>query len=145
MTVDTWNHLDAKFARSPILAAEAATEEEVNAVSTWLGRPLPPDYREFLLRYGGAMAGPYPIFGVRQVEVMGTGDWSVTGVNERYRQEGWPHASEWLIVSEDHAGNPIGIAEDGRVLAWDHDFGGTRVFGSSFEDFLRRKCLGLTS
>jgi cell wall assembly regulator SMI1 len=143
MTEDTWRRLEAMYAEFPMLAAEPGSEPEVEAISAWLGRPLPADYREFLLRHGGAMAGPYSIYGVRHVEVMGSGLWRVTDVNQKYREEGWPHADEWLIISEDHAGNPMGVAEDGRVLVWDHDLRRTYELGSSFEDFLRRECLGL--
>jgi len=112
----------------------------VDALAEKLGRPLPPDYREFLLRYGGAVVGSYSIYGVRQAQAgMGRAPQSVVDLNERWRRPGWPHANEWLIVSEDGYGNPIGIADDGRVLSWDHDLGGIHELGSSFEDFLRRE------
>jgi len=139
MTEETWRDLETIFAESPSDAGRPGSEEEVEEVRTWLRRPLPTDYRDCLLRYGGAFVGQYPIYGVHQVRAMGAGKLRVREVNEDFRQKGWPHVDEWLIVSEDGYGNPIGIADDGRVLSWDHDLGGIHELGSSFEDFLRRE------
>jgi hypothetical protein len=112
----------------------------VDAMAKSLGRPMPLEYREFLLRYGGAVVGASPIYGIRQSQSgMGRARRTVLDLNERWQRSGWPHSGEWLIVSEDQSGNPVGIASDGRVLAWDHDTGQTIEMGSSFEDFLRRQ------
>ena len=138
MTGDTWRRLEASFAEFPFLTGESGTEDEVDALAEKLGRPLPPDYREFLLRYGGSVVGPYPIYGVRQAQAgMGRAPQSVVDLNERWRRPGWPHANEWLIVSEDGYGNPIGIANDGRVLSWDHDRNQTYEVAQGFEGFIR--------
>ncbi len=57
--------------------------------------------------FGGAMVGPYPIFGLRPVEVMGDNHWSVVDVTRRYRIDGVAGTEDWVVFSEDHAGNPV--------------------------------------
>lgn len=145
MTDDTWENLEGFFAKHPIARAESVSEQEVDLASETVQRQFPPDYREFLLRYGGAAVGSYPILGLRQVEVVGDDEWDVVEVNEHYRAEEWPGADQWLIVSVDLGGNPVGIAEDGAVWVWDHDYRGAVQIARDFEDFLRRECLKLPS
>ena len=136
MRESTLVSLDTLFAKWPILRApEGATAGEIAAASAELGVPFPDDYREFLLRYGGAVVGPYPVYGLRVAEVMGRND-TVVEVNRHYRDQKWPGTEEWLIISSDHAGNPFGIAPDGCVWRSDHDFGFIGPEVDSFEDFL---------
>ena len=71
-------------------------------------------------------------------------EWSVVEVNRRYRADRWPGVDGWLIVSADHAGNPMGIAGDGRVWVSDHDSRDLALVAESFEHFLRKECLTLT-
>lgn len=142
MTDDTWTRLEAAFVRFPTLKAEPVPAAEVGAASATLRLPFPLDYREFLERYGAAIVGPFPIFGLRPVEPMGN-EWSVVDVNRRYRVDNWPGVENWLVVSADHSGNPIGIDGDGRLWISDHDLGGISPVGDDFEDFLRRKCLDI--
>jgi cell wall assembly regulator SMI1 len=136
----TWAELDAKFARYPFLRAGAVDPAEVDAASGAVRVNFPEDYREFLLRHGGAIVGPYPVFGVRSVEAMGN-EWSVVEMTKRFRSDRWPGTDDWAIISSDHAGNPVGIDTDGRVWVSDHDFGGISLVADSFEDFLRKRCL----
>jgi cell wall assembly regulator SMI1 len=137
---DTWVELDEQFARYPFLRAGTAEAVAVDVASAAVGLSFPDDYREFLLKHGGAIVGPYPVFGVRPVEAMGN-EWSVVEMNRRFRADRWPGVDSWLIVSADHAGNPMGIDSDGHVLISDHDLGGISVTADSFEDFLRKRCL----
>jgi hypothetical protein len=139
MTDMVWRQLEAYFAQYPADTAEPGSEAEVNELVALLGRPLPSDYREFLLRHGAALVGQYPIYGVSHMPGMGASRKRADDVKEEFRRGGWPYADEWLMVSADGCGNPIGIADDGRVLVWDHDFGGIYELGSNFEDFLCRE------
>ncbi len=135
MKDETWQQLDTEFAEFPFLRApHGASIEELDAASTELGIPFPEDYRAFLHRYGGAIVGPYPIIGLRNAEIMGKE--SVIEVNRRYRAGQWPDIENWLIISVDHGGNPLGIAPDGRVWVTDHDFGVTDPVAENFEEFL---------
>lgn len=144
MTNETIECLRAELAESPILrAVSLPTSEEIDAASLALGVPFVGDYREFLLMFGGAMVGPYPIFGLRPVEVMGNDHWSVVDVTKHYRNDGVPGTKDWVVFSEDHAGNPVGMDEKGAVWIHDHDFGGISNLASSFEEYVREQCLKL--
>jgi hypothetical protein len=125
-----------------MLKAEPVPAAEVTAASATMRLSFPADYSEFLERYGAALVGPFPIFGLRAVEAMGN-EWSVVEVNRRYRADNWPGVQNWLVVSADHSGNPMGIDRDGRVWISDHDLGGISPVGDDFEDFLRKKCLDI--
>src|SRR4051794_34532366 len=114
MRQDTIARLDAEFAEFPIMRADGApSQAEIAQAEQQIGVPFDEDYREFLLRYGGAMVGPYPIFGLRTVEVMGTDHWSVLDVTRHYRSDGVPGVERWVVISEDHAGNPVGMDAEG--------------------------------
>lgn len=146
MTNETIQQLRAKLLESPILRAESIpTSEEIDQASLELGVPFATDYREFLLTFGGAMVGPFPIFGLRPVEVMGDDHWSVLDVTRHYRNDGVPGSEAWVVISEDHSGNPVGMDAEGKVWVYDHDFGGLTALASSLEEYIRIHCLRLTS
>jgi len=133
MKAETWRALEEEFARFPILRGGAVEDTEIDAAVASLGIDLPGDYREFIRRFGAALLGPYPIFGLRPVEPMGS-MWSVVEVNRHFRRDKWPGIDDWLIVSMDQAGNPIGISGDGRV--WISDHGHVTTLAPTFEDFI---------
>ena len=142
MMPDTINRLDTKFTEFPIMrAADAPSEAEIVQAEQQIGVPFPDDYRQFLSRYGGAMVGPYPIFGLRPVEVMDVDLWSVLDVTRHYRSQEVPGTDHWAIISMDHAGNPIGMDRDGVIWIHDHDFGGLSPLARDFEDYVRVWCL----
>jgi hypothetical protein len=143
MKDDTLKRLDQMFAESPILRAEEApTENEIDEASNAVGIPFSKDFREFLARYGGATVGPYPVFGLRPSEVMDD-RWSVVEVTKEVRASGIEGIDGWVIVSEDHSGNPVGMDGDGKVWIYDHDFGGVSELAPSFEEYLRTQCLNI--
>jgi hypothetical protein len=144
MNSQTWDALDAMFATHPVLRAEPVAYEEIDKEALQAGFSLDSHYREFVHRYGGAIVGPYPIFGLRRATAMGRNDDSVFEITGHYRTQGWPGTSEWLIISTDHSGNPIGLDQGGKVWISDHDFGGPQIISNSFEDYLRKHCLKLT-
>jgi len=145
MNSDTWDRLDQEFDEFPTMRAiEVPSEDEINVASEEVGIAFPQDYREFLARYGGAMVGPYPVFGLRPVEVMGKNRWSVVDMTGRLRSSGLDGTSDWIVFSEDQAGNPIGMDADGKVWIYDHDFGGITELASSFEEYIRARCLKVT-
>src|SRR5690242_17128770 len=118
MTEGTWGLLEAYRARWRDSLAWPVPATEVDAASAELGLPFPPDYREFVRRYGGGLIGAYPIFGLRISKAMTYADATSSAVDhetQRYRQQQWPGVSEWLIISSDAGGNPIGIARNGQV------------------------------
>ena len=144
MTDDTIRRLDKEFAEFTILRAEdVPSDAEIDRAETEIGVPFPVDYREFLRRYGGAMVGPYPIFGLRPAEVMGVDCWSAVAMTRWYRDDGVPGTEACVVISHDHAGNPIGIDRLGAVWIHDHDFGGPAPLAADFEEYLRTRCLKL--
>lgn len=144
MNADILSRLDAVFAESPVLrAGSVPSETEVLEAVQVIGIPFDQDYKEFLLRYGGAMVGPYPIFGLRPVKVMDETLWSVVDVTRHYRSMQIEGAGEWVIISEDHAGNPIGMDKNGAVWIYDHDFQSVSLLAKSFEQYVRNDCLKL--
>lgn len=144
MMVDTLDRLKALFDEFPIMRATSVpTLDEVDDASQRLGVPFPSDYKEFLLQFGGAMIGPYPIFGLRPVEVMETNRWSVTEVTLQYRDNRMARCGEWVVISEDHSGNPVSFDRDGIVWIYDHDFGGISKLANRLEEYIRTVCLKL--
>jgi SMI1 / KNR4 family (SUKH-1) len=144
MRQDTISRLDAKFAEFPIMrASDQPSEAEIARIEQQIGVPFVEDYRQILLRYGGAMVGAYPVFGLRPVEVMGAKHWSVVEVTMFHRSQRVPYIDQWVVFSEDHAGNPIGMDRDGLVWIHDHDFGGLAPLAHDFEECIRERFLKL--
>jgi len=141
MMAATWDLLDAEFERFPVLRGAAdTTRTEIDRASREIGIAFQQDYAEFVRRYGAAIVGAYPIFGLRKVDAMGL-MWSVIDANLEYRSKLWPGINEWLIVSSDLAGNPVGISRDESIWLSDHDFGDIVPIAESFEGFVRKYCL----
>ncbi len=145
MNADTLTKLHEEFDSFPNMVAESTpTDDEIRQASEELGIPFSDDYVEFLRKYGGGMVGAYPIFGLRPVSVMGKERWSVVHVTNLYRQRDVPGTDRWVVMSEDHAGNPVGFDANGFVWTHDHDFGGVTQLAHSFEDYVREHCLKIT-
>jgi hypothetical protein len=134
--------LEQDFNECPFLYGGEVPLEEIDQAAAALGMAFPQDYVEFVRRFGGGIVGPYPIFGLRKVSAMGRA-FSVVLVTTKFRRQQWPGTDKWIIISEDHAGNPIGFDADGKVWISDHDFGQIVQIAASFEDYLRKKCLKL--
>lgn len=140
MRSDTLEALEQKFRESPFLKGGEVPRAEIDQAAASLGVSLPSDYLEFVEKFGGGVVGPYPIFGLRKVNAMGRA-FSIVNVTNDFRKQNWPGTENWVVISEDHAGNPIGLAPDGKVWISDHDFGQLAVVAESFEHYLRKKCL----
>jgi len=137
MSPDTIQRLDRLFAAVPVLVAGGPVAPfEVDAAEQRLGVEFSDDFREFVQRYGGAIVGSQPVFGLRKAEVMGDDTCSVVDVTERYRTDGWKPVTAWIVVSMDLAGNPIGITSTGEVWLSDHDAGKVVMIAPTFEVFL---------
>jgi hypothetical protein len=150
MRPDTWTRLNRQFADDLAIAGRAITvaratpsEEEIAAAAESLGCEFDSEYAAFLKRYGGAMVGSLPVFGLRPVEVMGI-VWSVVDVTRRYRDQKWPGTADWYVISEDGFGNPIGIDAHGKVMVSDHDHGDIAMLAANFEVFLLMQCDGIS-
>lgn len=144
MRSETLAALDADFKKHPVLVAGPVTALEVAKMENAVGFSLPADYKLFVERFGGAIVGPYSVFGLRASDAMGDDEHSALAVTERFRKQHWRGTEGWLVVSIDHAGNPFGLDKEGRVFVSDHDAGFVEMVSDSFEDFLRTHCLKLS-
>src|SRR5262249_16821673 len=141
MKESTLQRLDIEFTSFPIMkASETPSADEIHQAANLLGVVFDDDYIVFLERFGGAMVGSLPVFGLRPAAPMGS-RWSVVEITKWFRKEGWRDTDSWYVVSEDGFGNPIGIGTDGRVQRIDHDRMKVEVLAQSFDDFLTCCCL----
>jgi hypothetical protein len=143
MNDDTWARIEEDFQRWPQSKASSVEAAEFDAVMTSYG-PIDTDYREFVLRYGAAIVGPNPIYGLRKPDLMGSfgGKSTAPEITEWFRAKRWPGIDDWLIFSIDQGGNPIGFAKDGTVWLSDQlDFKQIVQLASNFEDYLMKWCL----
>lgn len=144
MKSDTWQALDELYATHPIMKAESVPYEEIDSAFAEIAFGLPDDYREFIHRYGGAIVGAFPVFGLRRAGPMGVDDGSFIEVTESFRRQRWPGVENWAVISTDHAGNPIGLDAEGKVWIYDHDACAAQVIAGDFESYLRKRCLNLS-
>jgi hypothetical protein len=146
MQQDLINLLDDDFERHPMLKAPApGNHDEISRIESIIGFAIPTAYKEFILRYGSGIVGPYPIYGIGRAEAMPRNVTSALVATQRFHEQQWPGTEDWLIISTDHAGNPVGIDRDGGIWISDHDFGGVTKLFDTFDDYLRHSCLKLDS
>jgi hypothetical protein len=131
----------ADFRRHPITVAGPPDASEIEKLEHWVGFALPPEYKEFVSKFGAGIVGPFPIYGVGRAEVMSSSEASAIDQTVFFRSQGWPGTEKWLVISTDHSGNPMGLDAHGKVWISDHDFGGIDLLAESFEVFLRDVCL----
>ena len=143
MNRDVFSVLDAQFKKFPMLAAGPAASDLVEGMEQFAGFGLPESYKAFVSRYGGAIVGPYSIFGVGASAAMGNDEGSAVEITSRFREQKWPGTDDSLVISRDHAGNAIMLSADGAIRRFDHDTGNSEMLASCFDEFLLRWCLKL--
>ncbi len=114
--------------------------EEIDKASQSYGVTLPDGYREFIHRHGGAIVGPYSVYGIGASKMMGNDSESVFVVTDHFRAQDWPGVSDWLIISMDHSGNPVGMDRDGKVWISDVVHGCIDPMAGDFEGYLVEWC-----
>jgi SMI1/KNR4 family protein SUKH-1 len=144
MRKQTWQALDDLFSEMPLLKAqEIVAPAEVDVAEREIGIPLTEDYKEFIRRYGGAIVGPFPIYGLRRAEPMGDDKSSFLEVTTHFRQQRWPGVENWAIISTDHCGNAVGLDPEGKIWISDHDECAIQLLAPNFEAYVKR-CLGFS-
>jgi cell wall assembly regulator SMI1 len=133
------DQLDALFAEEPFMKADGVDESEIQVAEEILRVTFSDDYRKFLKRYGGALIGPYPMYGLARAEPMDDRLWSVVAVTQHFRKQLWPGVDSWYVISMDHAGNPVGVNESGAVFTYDHDLGERVQVAERFSDYLEQR------
>ena len=137
MRAKTLQRLDELFLNAPVLLGRGPVPEvEIDAAEAAVGVQFSRDYRDFVGRYGGAVVGSLPIFGLRRAEVMADEGYSVVDATARFRADGWEPTASWAVISMDLGGNPIGLTSAGEIRISDHDAGETTKIAATFEDFV---------
>lgn len=136
MKKETRDKLNEIFKDSPFLIGGSSSDSEIKSAQEVLGVSFSSDYVDFIKETGGAIVGAFPVFGLRHAEPMDDCLWSVVDVTMKFRNDKWPHSTDWYVVSTDHSGNPIGIDKNGAALSYDHDRGQIYKIADSFEDLL---------
>lgn len=144
MRDETWQALDDLFLATPIMRAEEVESDEIATAEQEVGVALADDYKEFVRRYGGAIVGPFRVFGLRRAVPMGKNETSFVEVTKNFRRQRWPAVEKWAVISMDHGGNPIGLDDGGKVWISDHDARAVQVIAANFEEYLRKRCLNLS-
>lgn len=142
----TWKRISDRFQRWPEDAASPVEASEFASAVKGFEPNIDPDYRQFVLMYGGGFAGPNPIYGLRRTATMGIigGASTAPDITRWFRSKRWPGVDEWLIFSIDPGGNPVGFAKDHTVWLSDQtDFKQIVQIASNFEDYLLKWCLRL--
>ncbi len=140
MKADLVKELDENLrALEGLYGGECALQELEDAEKT-LKLQFSDDYKEFLLKYGGANVEGYFIYGLKKQRSMGADFWSVIQNTKFYKEaQRWPGIEDWYIISDDGRGNPIGIDPEGKVWLSDHDAGFEKVkLADNFEEFLHK-------
>jgi SMI1-KNR4 cell-wall len=132
----TYDLLNIEFDQMPILKGSSVSLDEVRIAEKELGVAFCNDYIEFVMKYGGAIVGPYPLYGLRRCEAMARNFWSLIEVTKRFRSKQWPELGMHYVVSDDHAGNPIWIESDGTLKTFDHDAGDLFLVADNLESYI---------
>lgn len=112
-----------------------ATEAEVIEAEKCLGVKLPPDYKEFLYKYGSGGVGKVIVLGLREAEFVATP--SFVEQSLEFRKQLPVEYSKMVVIGVDGAGNPVGFnPSDSTIFVFDFDFGGYHALASSFEEYL---------
>lgn len=128
--------LESLFNDYPMLVAGPAPCSVVNDLEKHIGFELPLQYKDFVARFGGAIVGPYPVYGFGQAPAMSDADYSAIAVTDRFRKHGWEGVENWLVFSMDLSGSPIGLDASGSVWLSDHESDEIKKIADSFEGFI---------
>lgn len=113
---------------------------DINKAEIELNVKFDDSYKQFLLKYGGAMVSGDLLYGLSYQDDMSMDCWSVIQNTNFYKvTQKWPDIDDWYIISDDGRGNPIGCKPDGSVWLSDHDVGFEQVkLADDFEEFLHK-------
>lgn len=143
MKSEIWALINQQYVRYRSAWAERVPQDEID--EAFKGLPSSPDYREFVLRYGGGLVGTHPFYGLRLAEDMGKIEGKATApeITLVFRSHNFPGVQEWLVLSTDGFGNPIGMASDGAIWISDGARLQVQKLADNFEGFIRKWALRL--
>ena len=130
--------LNAFFKENPTLLGVAATNEEIENAEKELHLTIDNDYKEFILKFGGAYAG-IAIYAFKNGTSIGKEtiiDLTMNARNLFNTANLFPEINNCLVFSDDGAGNPIAIAPNGEVILFDYDTEEKQTLANSFEKLI---------
>jgi hypothetical protein len=131
--------LDTFFAAWPGSAFGPLSDSEVAEAERRLGARLSTEYRDFVLRYGGAVVRDKIILGLRACDIAACDPPSFVDQTLIQRGELPVPYKDMVVISVDLSGNPVGyLANDPTIFTYDYDFGGRHEEASSFGEYLRQ-------
>ncbi|WP_428145560.1 SMI1/KNR4 family protein [Delftia acidovorans] len=105
----------------PFMFSEGVSQSEIQKLIDVYHGLVSSQYQEFLKFSGGAIIGAYPLYGVSSVELMDAHFNTVSKVTNKYEDDGMIEKGRFLVISENHAGDPICLNVDGSVVEFSHD------------------------
>ncbi|WP_280191011.1 SMI1/KNR4 family protein [Delftia sp. PS-11] len=105
----------------PFMFSEGAGENKIQELIEIYHDLLSSQYQEFLRFSGGAVIGAYPVYGVSSVDLMDAHFNTANKVTKKYEEDGMIEKGRFLVISENHAGDPIYLNLDGSVVESSHD------------------------
>ena len=141
MNLETWNTIDGFFTDAPTMKSVPVPYAVIDKESDSFGVELDSNYREFIHRYGAGILGAFTIYGIGLCSMMGKNEDSVFKVTNKFRAECWPNIENWLIISLDHSGNPVGINSVGEIWISDVVHGCVDKLSDDFEGYVLDWCL----
>ncbi len=111
-----------------------ASDEEITMAEKEIGIKFPDSYKYFQKHFGAGPLEGHSLYGVKDTE----GEENSIKRNTFYKvTQQWPGIDDWIVISDDGSGNPIGLLPNGEVWLSDHDSGFEKIkLAKSFEDFL---------
>jgi len=119
------------------LHGRPATDTEISEAELELGLKFNEQYTDFIKIFGGA-------FGGIEIHAFDNGDLigneTVTELTKEFRKTYSEHLTEDLMqsfaISDDGAGNPILINQDGHIIIFLHETGEVQKMHNSLEELL---------
>jgi len=130
------DRLNDFFKENPVALGKKSTLEEIIQAEKSIGIKFDPAYALFLLNWGGCVVVASEIYGFKNCEFLD--EETVIDLNETFREDDTEIPSDWLIIGSDHAGNPVAIDKEGKLLVKDYDLGEVFPLADSFEEYLEK-------
>ena len=142
MNKETWKMIEQFYLKYRNAYASPVKPELFDSLVQPYCANLDPDYREFVLRYGGGLVGSDAIYGLREAKMIGRpyGKATAPELTQLFRDKNWPGVANWFIFTIPN-GNPVGFEKDGTVWISDINFGQISQLAENFEDYLLKWCL----
>lgn len=133
-----WELLEKEYKNFPEDCAGSVSDKAINTTQELFKTSFSESYAYFLKAYGSGLFDGYIIYGIVPMSSMGSFCTNIVDKTFFYKvTQGWPDIEDWIVISDDGSGNPIGLLPNGEVWLSDHDSNFEKIrLAKSFEDFL---------